>query len=231
MKLIGITAKFDEKTNLSGISDNYVKAVRRAGGAALLMPIISTKEEAEALINAIDGLILSGGGDVNPARYGEETLPCCGTIDFNRDQSELLLLDAALRRNIPVLGICRGVQVLNVGLGGTLYQDIATQRENSLFHPAYDDAYEVKHTVSIASGTKLMDAIGQSEIGVNTCHHQAIKEPGKGMIVSARSADGLIEGVETDDGRYILGIQWHPECLQEKHDEALAIFKAFIAHC
>lgn len=231
MRLIGITPFRSSENGRLCLSRDYADALRQANALPVILPMESDEKRLEELLSRIDGLLLSGGEDVDPKLYGEETLPCCGEIDTERDTMEMPLTRMALEKNMPVLAICRGIQVLNVAAGGTLYQDVAEQYKKEVEHPVYKRPREKVHEMHLVPDTMLSKIIGFDQICVNSRHHQAVKEPGKGLIVCARAADGLIEGVEMPDKRFVLGVQWHPESLCSYSPEALAVFEAFVRAC
>ena len=179
----------------------------------------------------LGGLLLSGGADVAPALYGEETLPCCGEILPIRDSFEIGIFQKALKASLPVLGICRGIQVINVALGGTLYQDIETQLKGAIKHPCYDTPRDKVHEVTVTEDSLLYRASGLTRFGVNSRHHQGIKHLGKGLVATAYYGDGLIEAVDYPQARYVTAVQWHPESLSDRYPEAQTIFNAFVEAC
>ncbi len=230
MILIGITAGMT--ASAAAVNRDYIDAVLRCGAAPVLIPPLGSDAAADRIPDALDGLMLTGGGDVDPACYGEERIPACGPSDGRRDATEILLCRRAIERGIPVLGICRGCQVLNAAMGGTLYQDIASQYSADLEHSRSDDPAGQVHTVAVRKGTRLWDILGRETPGVNSRHHQAVKTPGRGLIVSARAPDGTVEGIEGNGDGFVLGVQWHPESLLAAGREgAMEIFSAFAAAC
>ena len=225
--LIGITMNSAE--GKQEINVVYIKAILQAGGIPVCIPYI--QEEIDEVLAKIDGLLLSGGSDINPAYYGEEPHPKIDAIVTERDESELKLIKGALQRNLPILGLCRGQQILNVAFGGTLYQDIVSEVEEAVQHVQKSARYEKVHSVSVVEGTKLFSITGR-EIMTNTFHHQCVKVLGEGLIVSARTRDGLIEAIEHPDYRFCLSVQWHPEETALHGDAAsLKLFEAFIQAC
>ena len=207
----------------------YLDAVLGAGGIPILLPANLPAEELPSLLEGVDGVLLSGGGDLHPARYGEVERPEIHSIDPERDAFELALIPLALAADKPLLAICRGCQALNVALGGTLWWDIASQLPGAGKHnwyPAYPRDL-LAHEIAIEPGTRLAEALGEKRARVNSLHHQAVKEPGDGLRVCARAEDGVIEGIELPGRRFALGVQWHPECLPG--DERMrGLFRAFV---
>ena len=230
MVVIGVTPAQSDKGNIT-INQDYLNAIIRAGAAPVLLPMTEDESVQSALLTRIDGLLLSGGADVAPALYGEETLPCCGEILEIRDTFEISMVQKALKIGLPVLGICRGLQVMNVALGGTLYQDIAAQCAGMLRHPREDVPREAAHDVLLPEGRLLRRILGVGTLAVNSRHHQGIKALGQGLLPCAIAPDGLIEGIEMPGKRFALGVQWHPESMCEKHPEQQAIFNAFTEAC
>jgi microsomal dipeptidase-like Zn-dependent dipeptidase/gamma-glutamyl-gamma-aminobutyrate hydrolase PuuD len=195
------------------LSNDYFNAVVKAGGAPVLIPAVTDVTVLRQIVASLDGLILTGGKDVNPLWYQEDPLQQLGEVDPLRDEYELTLIKLASDRNIPLLGICRGEQLLNVAFGGTLYQDIPSQRPPGIKHVQKMPGEYVSHTVSVAPGSQLAAIIGSGKQGVNTFHHQAVKDVAPGFRAVAYSADSIVEAIEAWPERPILGVQWHPEAL------------------
>ena len=208
----------------------YGEAVLAAGGLPLIPPFLSD-DTALTLMEAADGLVLSGGADIAPSLYGEASIPQCGKTPPERDQSDLALLKAALRLRRPVLCICRGSQLANAFLGGTLYQDLETQFGGSVAHGRGEDYRKAVHTVAVVPDTPLAKLTGAPEIGVNSLHHQAVKKLAPGLAPMAFAPDGLIESwYGTDPEQWLRGYQWHPEMLEDL-PRRQAIFSEFLEAC
>lgn len=208
----------------------YLQGIEQGGGAPVVLPLTQNQEVLETVLAGCCGLVITGGQDVDPARYGQEMLPVCGKLDPELDAMEAWLLDWALERDVPVLAVCRGIQMLNVHLGGTLYQDLPTQRPDGLNHsqePPYDQPV---HTVTVAEGSFLAGVMGAGEYQVNSFHHQAVERVAPGLDVDAVAADGLVEAVHMPDKSFVLGLQWHPEFFLEQTPFA-AVFHAFVRAC
>jgi putative glutamine amidotransferase len=188
---------------------DYSRSVALAGG----LPVELTRDaDPEEMIEHLDGLVLSGGADVDPANYGHAPETDLGPIEPDRDDWEIKLLTAARRKDIPVLAICRGLQLVNVVFGGTLRQHV--ELDEGVGHPQWDvDGHQATHSVNVVEGT-LTAELFAGEIGVNSLHHQVVDEVGEGLLVSAKAPDGVVEGLESPDGR-ILAVQWHPELLDK----------------
>jgi putative glutamine amidotransferase len=210
----------------------YCRAVENAGGVALILPAMNSTGALKRLFDLIDGLIISGGDfDIHPSYYGEKPAPGLGTIKQERTEFELDLTAGALKRDLPVLGLCGGEQAINVVLGGTLYQDIPTQRPDAGNHQQSEKKEVGGHRIVVHQGTRLREILRRRSVEVNTTHHQAVKQAGKGLVVNATAEDGLIEGIESARHSFVMGLQWHPEVLAPRHQHQRRIFSAFIAAC
>jgi len=198
----------------------YVSVLERQDLASVMLTPAHSRRSCQELVRRCHGLVLSGGEDLDPARYGERALPVLGTVNPARDEMEFGVLEVALERRIPVLGICRGLQLLNVYFGGTLYQDVETQRPGAL-PPRQEEAWGPhSHAASIEETSRLAGIVGGTRIRINSFHHQAIKGLAPGLVEVARADDGLIEAVEARDYPWVLGVQWHPERHEAKAPEA-----------
>lgn len=213
-------------------ADRYLEAVAAAGGVPLLM----LPEDGMRELQTVDGLVLTGGRDVHPVRYGQEVDPrAAEPLEFDeaRDQFELDAITFALERDLPILGICRGIQVLNVALGGTVLQDIRLRGLDITAHqqrrrsPEPQD-WEPAHRVRLEPGSRLAGILGAAEVPVNSFHHQVLDEPAPELRVVARSPDGLVEGVEAGHRSFVVGVQWHPERMVGHDPRQRALFVAFI---
>jgi putative glutamine amidotransferase len=226
---IGITTGNDEqRPEFHALREDYVRSVEQAGGLALVLPP-GRPETAVELLDRLDGVLLSGGGDVDPALYGHAPHPRLGRVERRRDEFELALVREALRRDRPLLAICRGHQVLNVATGGTLIQDIPSETTGGVEHDPRRERGERVHRVEVVEGSRLHALLGQVNVAVNSFHHQSIDGVGDGLVVSARSeGDGLIEGVEHPGRRFVVGVQWHPESFWREQDGFRSLFAALV---
>lgn len=230
--LIGITA--GSALSAAGahehtLSDKYVQAILRAGGTPVIIPAGQENGRLTDLLERIDGLLLPGGGDIAPAHFNGRLHPSIYGIDENRDFLELKLVRLAAQHGLPFLGICRGAQVINVALGGTLYTDIEAQKPGAERHD-YHNGYprdKIAHVVKIRPGSLLSSVTGGTELSVNSLHHQGIDAVPTNLQPVAHAADGLIEAVELRNHAFGLGVQWHPEWLVESPGNQ-AIFRAFV---
>jgi putative glutamine amidotransferase len=211
---------------------SYLKAVARAGGAPVIVPTDLEEKISRAIFERLDGLLLPGGNDVSPDTYGETPHDKLGRVDEALDRTELALARWAVTVDHPLLAICRGIQVLNVALGGTLYQDIPSQLPDALEHhrfrsrgyPPNDRA----HDVTVEPGSRLAAALGVTEVTTNSRHHQAIKDTASELTAVAHTSDGLIEGVEIPGARFAVGVQWHPENLVDADPAMHRLFETFV---
>ena len=210
--VIGITGNFGDKG--CELAQGYYQSVLKAGGIPLVIPAYEDMETLAATLERIDGLLLSGGADMNPLLMGEEPVPGLGGICPQRDKAELWLIRMAYNRQIPIMGICRGIQMLACALGGSVIQDLNSQyKEESLIKHSQQLAREyASHTVRIEENSLLPEIIGETQLAVNSFHHQAVCETGPCLKVSARAKDGVIEAIESTEHKSVLGVQWHPEC-------------------
>jgi putative glutamine amidotransferase len=210
------------------IRENYCAAVLRGGGLPILLP--HEPDHAEAFLDGIDGLIVSGGAfDIDPIHFGADSRHATVSTKDGRTDFELAAARAAIARDMPVLGICGGQQLLNVVLGGTLIQHIPDEVPGALAHEQPNPRDQPGHGVALVAGSRLARICGTSELAVNSAHHQAVKEVGPGVVVSARAPDGVIEGIEAPSFRFCLGVQWHPEYALSRGDTA--IFEALVNAC
>jgi putative glutamine amidotransferase len=196
----------------------------------MIIPPYLEGSSLRGAFDGIDGLVLSGGGDIHPSLFGDPDSGLLWRIDRKRDQAELSLARWALSEGVPVLGICRGIQALNVAAGGTLIQDIPTQVPNSLAHSciAGHPLPDIAHTVNVDPHSRLADLIGSGDVGVNSAHHQAVKAVGNDLIAVARAPDGVIEGLESPSQPFCMGVQWHPEVMVEDSPIMRRLFQGLI---
>lgn len=235
--VIGITPDYhpgDQETEGSReptlfLRARYMQAIEAMGGIPLILPVTASKEVQTCLLSKIQGLLITGSGpDLDPALYGETQQFQFKKISKERAESEFALAHMALETDLPVLGICGGVQLLNVALGGSLYQDIVSQITGSLDHRQKTAATETAHIVAITPGTRLHTILKTDRLQVNSSHHQATKAVAPDLIVNATAEDGVIEGLESPRHRFALGVQWHPEHLYPRDEASRKIFLAFL---
>jgi len=207
--------------------------VAAARGLPTLIPLEIDTDTLRAIYDQLDGVVLSGGGDVDPSRYGAAKSICTEDVDPMRDELEIKLAQWALQDDKPLLGICRGIQVFNVAMGGTLIQDISDEVLNAMRHDrdGYDWFGRLTHEVQLDPGSKLHKALGiqGDRVMVNSLHHQSVGKLAPGLCVVGHASDGIIEGVEHPERRFAVGVQWHPEALSSEHEPHQHLFEAFIA--
>lgn len=228
--LIGITGNLGEKG--CELAQGYYLSVVKAGGTPVVIPPHKDKEALLALLDTLDGIVLSGGSDINPLLMGEEPLPQLHSVCPERDETELFLTLEAFHRQIPMLGICRGIQVMATALGGKVFQDIYVQCDSAKLKHSQDmPRYTASHTVTIKEGSVLQGIFGNKQtLSVNSFHHQAVSNPGPHLNVSAISPDGIIEAVESSEHKALLGVQWHPECFILNNDEShMSLFRWIVS--
>jgi putative glutamine amidotransferase len=234
--LVGITpdvaASPRAREPLIIIQERYARAVEAAGAIPLVLPVLPSSTSMRAMIENLDGLVVSGGNfDIHPRFYSEKPIRSLGEIKQERTEFELGLIGLALKRDMPLLGICGGAQAINVAQGGSLYQDIDAQRPGRIEHQRSELKDRGGHEVAIHDKTKLRKIVGKSRLVVNTTHHQAVKQPGKNLLVDATAEDGIVEGIESTVHRFVIGVQWHPEFLIHRDAAQRKIFAAFVQAC
>ena len=211
------------------LNETYANAVYDAGGLPLILPILPN--EGDQLLDLLDGVILSGGGDIHPDRFNRSLHPLTDEISEERDDLEFRMFVAARERSIPILGICRGLQLINVAMGGTLIQDIPNERPASSQHRQHLDGLardDVSHPVALLEGSRLADIYGATRIMTNSYHHQAVDDLADGLVVTGTTEDDTIESFETTGDPFLVAVQWHPETLYRRHTEHAAVFRALI---
>jgi len=218
---------------IAGIGEKYVLAIESAAGAPLLIHLTHDAAVLDGLYRHCDALLFAGGGDVDPGHFGAAPHPNLGTVDPLRDEVELALARRALADGRPMLGICRGIQVLNVALGGTLYQDIPAELPGALDHYASlraRDRGHMAHPIALEADSWLAEQLGAAEVPANTFHHQSVRDVARGLRVTGRAPDGVIEAVERTNGGFVVGVQCHPEELWERAEPRWArMFQGFVA--
>jgi putative glutamine amidotransferase len=230
-KIIGVTPLWDEEKKSIWMLPGYLDGIRNAGGIPVILPLTISQEDASALLMKCDGLLMTGGQDVNPLLYGQTATNQCGTICHERDEMETYFFREAINQNFPILGICRGLQMINVLLGGTLYQDIPSETESQINHNMQAPYDRVCHQVELMPGTGFHQLIQVEDMGVNSYHHQAVKDLGEGLEVMAVAEDGIVEAVSLPLKKFVWAVQWHPEYDHKTNDSSQLIFKAFVDSC
>lgn len=216
-----------ERVNLPNA---YINAIEKAGGVPIVIPVNTNKENIKEQVNAMDGIIISGGDDVNPNIYKEEPLNELGYINPTLDKFDIEVINVALELDKPILGICRGLQVINVALGGSLYQDLKYIKGSHIKHNQQTKPYLGTHYIDIKENSILKE-IMKEKVLVNSYHHQSIKTLGNKLKVIAYSNDGVIEAVQKEDKNFVVGVQWHPELMVDSCEHMLNLFKNFVNAC
>lgn len=228
--IIGVLAEVDNEFTTK-VLNTYVHAIEKCGGIPVLFPYVEKDETVERMVALCDGFLFTGGVDIHPMRYGEEAGENIGEIQEHRDEFDFRVFHKVLQTAKPILAICRGAQLVNVALGGTLYQDIPSELDTKILHRQSEPKFSYSHDVKIKVGTPLYEMLGTEQIRANSFHHQAIKALGKGLEIMAVAEDGIIEGVYSPESRYIRAYQWHPERLVDKNAQNRMIFEDFIRAC
>ncbi len=229
--IIGIVPLYDDEKESLWMLPGYMDAVVEAGGIPIMLPLSADKTTIQQLLDTVDGILMTGGHDVSPDIYGEERLDDSVVCNLARDSMEKELLEQALKKDIPILGICRGIQFMNAFLGGTLYQDLGKQHPSETEHhqkPPYDVPI---HEVRIKQDSGIYRLLHKDTIRVNIYHHQAIKDVAECLKVMAVSEDGLVEAVELPQKRFVWAVQWHPEFSHRVDENSKQIFGEFVKHC
>jgi putative glutamine amidotransferase len=229
--VVGITLGDGDEPGIHAMREDYVRSVEQSGAVPVVLPPVSPGDVPD-LLDRLDGVLLSGGVDVDPILYGQAPHPKLGRVNRRRDDFELELTREALRREVPILGICRGHQVLNVATGGTLVQDIPSQIEGAAEHDGQGPRWRRAHRVEVTASSRLREILGQDAASVNSIHHQGVDRVGKDLVVSARCPeDGVIEGLEMTGRRFVVAVQWHPESFWNRPDSFQRLFDAHVAAC
>ena len=229
--LIGIVPLVDAARESYWMLPGYMRGVEQAGGVPVMLPLTDDAAVLQKLADSCDGLLLTGGQDVSPALYGAEPTPQCGKTCPERDRMEAPLLDRMLAQDKPVLGICRGIQFLNVHLGGTLYQDLPTEHPSGVNHHQQHPYDAPVHAVTLTPGSPLQQLLGQQTLAVNSLHHQAIRALAPGLAAMAVSEDGLVEAACLPGKKFVWAVQWHPEFSFAVNENSRKIFRQFVTSC
>ena len=229
--LIALMPLWDEKMNSYWMLPGYMNLIIKSGGVPVMLSFSDDEQSVKEIADRFDGFVFTGGDDIDPAKYGEEKIKECGQPCVHRDSLEFALFSKVIKTDKPVLGICRGMQFLNAALGGTLYQDLPTQKPGKVCHkqPAPFDA--LTHSVMVEKDTLLYDIVGTEKLMVNTLHHQAADKIAPCLMPCAKADDGLVEAVYAPEKAFLLGVQWHPEMIFGHEENSIKIGKAFVDAC
>ena len=229
--VIGVIPLWDDRLSSIWMLPDYLDGLRAAGALPVVLPLDAEEADIQQLYGLCDGILFTGGHDVDPKLYGQAATDACGTLCRRRDFLEAGLFRLAFAGGKPILGICRGAQLINVLLGGTLYQDLPTEHPSDVTHRMGKPYDQPCHTVALTEGGCLQSLLGKQTLGVNSLHHQAICQLAPALRAEAWSPDGLVVAVSCPDHPFLLGVQWHPEFLFRVDADAAAIFKTFVEHC
>ena len=227
--IVGVMPLWDDEKDSIWMLPGYMDGISQAGGIPVIFPFSADEEEIDRLTSMCDGFLFTGGHDVSPELYGENALEGLTQTCVKRDRLEEIVLKKAITADKPILGICRGIQLINAALGGTLYQDLPTQHPSGVPHrqqPPYDNP---AHSVAIIKDSPLYDCLRTDQLQVNSHHHQAVKDLAPGLVSMAISPDGITEALYMPERRFLWGMQWHPEFSYRKDENSRKIFRAFSA--
>ena len=230
-KIIGLIPLYDDEKESYWMLPGYMKALEACGALPIMLPLTIDRAEMDACFSLCDGILMTGGHDVDPSVYHEEAKASCGVSCSRRDQMESYLFDRCYREDKPVLGICRGIQLMNALLGGTLYQDLPTEHPSGVNHHQQHPYDAPVHAVTLTPGSPLQQLLGQQTLAVNSLHHQAIRALAPGLAAMAVSEDGLVEAVCLPGKKFVWAVQWHPEFSFAVNENSRKIFRQFVASC
>lgn len=228
--IIALFPSYDPEGKRQNVLMRYVHAVEVAGGAPFLLPLSTDPQVMQTMVDICDGVVFTGGDDVHPRHYGACLHEGCGDLCPERDAAELVFAKAFLNTDKPFLAVCRGIQLVNVMYGGTLYQDINLERGRGLTHRQKPPYTEGSHGVSLKADGFIAELLGRDELWVNSMHHQAVKQVGKGLAVEGFATDGVIEALVATDRDFGVAVQWHPECLVDGDEPSLTLFKSLVRY-
>lgn len=228
--IIGILAEVDIECNTK-VQSAYINAIEQSGGFPILLPYVKETDTIEGFVNLCDGFLFTGGADLAPQRYGEHPKATCGATECNRDELEFKVFQKVIGTSKPILAICRGTQLVNVALGGKLYQDIPSEIPTQISHRQCEPKFSPSHSIKVLQNTPLFNLMEKERISANSFHHQAIKTLGEGLKVMALADDDIIEAIYLTGERYLRAYQWHPERLCETDAHNRLIFDDFIKAC
>ena len=232
--VVGISGSYEQSEDMIVLRNNYISCIIASDCVPLILPSTLSRADVGDVLSKLDGLVLSGGVDINPSFYGEQPNSHLGEVDGVRDSFEINLMLQAKEKKLPVFGICRGVQTICVAMGGSLWQDLPSQKPFAARHHHIEGQSPVRHAVTITAGTRLYQILHEQSIETNSFHHQAVKSCPESFVVSACAEDGIIEAIEWNGNAqdwFCLGVQWHPERMYEEYESAREIFGAFAEAC
>ncbi len=227
---VAVTTWHNEEENRCFLEDGYVMAMEQVGLLPLLVSPALSPSAAADILDSARGLLLAGGDDISPLYYKQQPLAGLEYVDARRDELEFALAAEALKRKMPIFAVCRGMQVINVAMGGTLVQHICQSKPDAMQHRQNSPQWHRHHQVTVRPGSLLAQALGEGLVGVNSTHHQAVDEVAEGLIISATTADGMVEAIERANP-WLLAVQWHPERMWQRYPEFLQLFRLFAQAC
>lgn len=226
--IIGVIPLWDDEKESIWMLPGYMNVLEKNGATPIILPLSTDRGVLDQCFDMVDGILFTGGHDVNPAFYNQDKKETCGLLCDARDDMEKYLFTKAIENDKPILGICRGIQLFNALLGGTLYQDLSTEHPSETKHSMTKPYNRGVHTVDILNDTPLYKIVGVDKLSVNSYHHQAVKDVAPGVVVNAISEDGLVEAITLPGKKFVMAVQWHPEFLWEDSKENDAIIRAFV---
>ncbi len=231
--VIGLTSQYEQLIDkkMIRVNSTYVNAVLESGGIPIIIPIVKDVNDLENYLNLVDGIIFTGGEDVSSLSFGEEPMKEVDTICGARDKIEIELFKRAYEKKIPILGICRGLQIMNISLGGTLYQDINMQVPDSLGHLCTHNVHQGYHTINLLEDSIIYDIFKREKLIVNSQHHQSIKDLGRDLKITSTTKDGIIESIESTNENWVAGVQFHPEAMIDVDNDFIELFNHFMGVC
>lgn len=229
--LIGVMPLYDEERESIWMLPGYLELIEENGGVPLILPMTDDKSTLFPFLSICDGFLFTGGHDIAPSLYNEDKLAACGPQSLIRDELEHFFMKEVIARDKPLLAICRGVQLLNILYGGTLYQDLPSEFKTSINHQMKAPYDQIQHEVELINNSLLQQILKRDKLRVNSYHHQAIKDLGAGVEITAVSSDGLVEGIFLPKAKFVLGVQWHPEFFSASTIENRALMDAFLGAC
>lgn len=228
--IIGVFAEVDEEKK-SGVMAPYISAIEKSGGIPMLLPYVESDETLESFMEICQGFFFTGGADIHPMRYGEEMKETCGELQVHRDDLEFRAFEMVMRTGKPILAICRGAQLINIALGGSLYQDLPSELPTHISHRQTEPKFSPAHSVNVLADTPLWNLMQKERMTANSFHHQAVKELGRGLTLAALADDGIVEAFWMESHPYLRAYQWHPERLFEIDADNRLIFADFVGAC
>ena len=231
--IIGLTCSSENMVSksINRLDYPYINAITESKGIPIIIPILKNYDHIERYLDIVDGIVFTGGEDLSPLLFNEEPIRKLGDVDMDRDLTEMYLFEKAYERGIPILGICRGAQLINIALGGSVYQDIYSQIDHVIGHSYPNNLQNGHHTISIEKDSLMFQIFNKEKLVVNSWHHQSINKLGRNLKITATTTDGIVEAIESTNEKFVLGLQWHPESMLVKDQEFLKPYTYFVSKC